>query len=330
MDSLEQHRKWSGEVSNLANAFRKSQILFTAFEAGIFDLLDEASTAKEIAQTLQWSERGISLLLGGLLSLELVTLTGDRYQNTPMASACLKTGGAAYQGNLMYHTMNGREAWAALPERVRTGTCPPTVQQRSGEALKNFILGMRNIAQMSARECMQAVDLSEYRHMLDLAGGPGTYGITFQQQCPQLHVTLFDRPDVITIAEEQVKEAGLCDRFSFIRGDCHVDDLGKGYDLAFLSNIIHSFGDEENARLIQRVYDALEPGGRLIIKDFILDNDRQGPAYGLMFALQMLVHTPAGNTYSFDELQSWTDAAGFKGGESKALTPQTRLWIVQK
>ncbi|NLN93192.1 MAG: methyltransferase domain-containing protein [Candidatus Hydrogenedens sp.] len=330
MDSLEQHRKWSGEISNLANAFRKSQILFTALEAGVFDLLEEACTAKEIAHKLQYSERGISLLLGGLLSLELITLTGDRYQNTPKASACLKSGGDAYQGDILRHTMNGREAWAALPERVRTGTCPPAVRKRSGEALRNFILGMSNIALMSARECLQAVDLSGYRHMLDLAGGPGTYGITFQKQFPALRVTLFDRPDVVSIAKEQVEEAGLSHRFSFISGDCHVDDLGRGYDLAFLSNIIHSFGFDENARLVQRVHDALEPGGRLIIKDFILDNDRQGPAYGLMFALQMLVHTPAGNTYSFDEIQSWTDAAGFKGGESKALTAQTRLWIVQK
>jgi SAM-dependent methyltransferase len=330
MNPIEQHRKWSGDVSQLANAFKKSQILFTAFEAGIFEHLEEPATAGEIAQALGWSERGIALLLGGLLSLNLVSLSGDRYQNAPMASACLKKGGEAYQGDLMQHTMNGREAWAALTERVRTGTCPPTVQQRSGEKLKHFILGMRNIAQMSARECLQAVDFSSCRHMLDLAGGPGTYGITFQQTYPDLHVTLFDRPDVVAIAREQVAEAGLTERFSFIAGDCLSDDLGSGYDLVLLSNITHSFSFEDNAQLIQQVYNAMEVGGRLIIKDFILDNDRQGPAYGLMFALQMLVHTPAGSTYTFDELQRWTDGAGFKAGESKALTPQTRLWIVQK
>jgi hypothetical protein len=81
---------------------------------------------------------------------------------------------------------------------------------------------------------------------------------------------------------------------------------------------------------MRRAYDALVPGGTLIIKDFILDNDRQGPAYGLMFALQMLVHTTAGNTYSFEEIQRWTDAAGFRQGESISLTPQTRLWIARK
>ncbi len=330
MDTLEQHRLWSGEISAIANAFKKSQILFTAFESGIFDLLEHPVSAQEIATALNWSERGTTMLLGGLLSLDLITLSDGKYQNTEASSACLVTGGAAYQGNLMQHTMNGRDAWASLTACIQSGTCQIDVQRRSGEALKSFILGMRNIAQMSARECLAAVDLSGFRHMLDLAGGPGTYGITFQQQFPELHVTLFDRPEVVAIAREQVSEAGLSSRFSFIGGDCICDDLGNGYDLVFLSNIIHSFGTEENAGLMRRAYDALVPGGTLIIKDFILDNDRQGPAYGLMFALQMLVHTTAGNTYSFEEIQRWTDAAGFRQGESISLTPQTRLWIARK
>jgi SAM-dependent methyltransferase len=97
--------------------------------------------------------------------------------------------------------------------------------------------------------------------------------------------------------------------------------LETGYDLVFMSNIIHSFSAEENAALVKRVYDALIPGGVILIKDFIMENDRSGPAFGLIFALHMLVHTPAGGTYTYDEIKGWTDAAGFLPGNSHIIDP---------
>ncbi len=97
-----------------------------------------------------------------------------------------------------------------------------------------------------------------------------------------------------------------------------------------MSNIIHSFSSAENAGIVKKVYDALVPGGALIIKDFILENDRSGPAFSLICALHMLVHTEGGNTYTYDEIGEWTAAAGFEEGAVFSLTPQTRLWMVRK
>jgi len=330
MQDLQQLREWTGKISHIASGYKMSQILYTAFDAGLFDLLDSAKTAAEIASAFQWSERGSRMLLDGLVALELATKTDGAYRNTEAASACLTKTGNAYQGHILQHNHNSWNDWMLLADRVRTGTCEAKGENRTGASLRNFILGMRDIATMSAREALQALDFREYKHILDLACGPATYAITFLQEYPQMKATLFDKPEVIEIAREQVADAGLAERFSYLAGDCITDDLGSGYDLVFMSNIIHSFSNEENAALVKRAYDALIPGGAILIKDFIMDNDRSGPAFGLIFALHMLVHTPAGDTYTYDEIKSWTDRAGFRNGKIVSLTPQTRLWFAQK
>ena len=330
MQDLNRLREWTGVVNNIANGYKKSQILFTALKAGFFDLLITERAGASVAEALGWSERGVVMLLDGLVAMDLLEKRGDIYKNTPLASATLAKDGCAYQGDILSHNLSSWDDWAALEERVRTGTGVPYGERRTGQALRNFILGMSNIARLSAREVLQAVDLSGYRHMLDLAGGPATYPIAFMEACPGLRATLGDRPEVVEIAGEQVAAAGLEGRFDYITGDCLADDIGSGYDLVFVSNLIHSFSDEENASLVKKVYGALEPGGVIIIKDFIVENDRSGPAFSLIFALHMLVHTRGGNTYSFNEVRNWTDSAGFGPGDAIALTPQTRLWIAQK
>lgn len=330
MESIALLRDWTGNINTISNGYKKSQILFTALNAGLFDMLETCKSASDIAHTLNWSERGIAMLLDGLVALELIEKSEGHYKNTPMASACLVTGGIAYQGDILHHNANSWNSWEALPERVRTGTGEPQGENRTGKALRSFILGMNNIAKLSASELMEVADLSRYGSVLDLAGGPATYSIAFLQKYPALKATLFDKPEVIEIAREQVLQAGLDNRFSFLPGDCLTDDLGNGYDLIFMSNIIHSFSNEDNQRLVRRAFEALMPGGTLIIKDFILENDRSGPAFSLIFALHMLVHTPAGNTYTFEEVQSWTDAAGFNPGRALPMTPQTRLWLTDK
>ncbi|MCK5862882.1 MAG: methyltransferase [Candidatus Hydrogenedentes bacterium] len=330
MKDLKQLREWTGKISSIASGYKMSQILYTALNAGVFDLLDVPQPASYIAAKLGWSERGTQMLLDGLLVLELVTKTDDCYKNTEAAAVCLMQTGDAYQGHILRHNQNSCNDWMALPDRIRTGTCGSAGENRSGEVLRDFILGMNDIAKISAYEVLQDIDISSYRHMLDLAGGPATYSIAFLEKNSKLHATLFDKPSVIEIAQEQVNAANLENRFNYIAGDCMNDSLGSGYDLVFMSNIIHSFSAEENKNLVKHAYEALIPGGTILIKDFIMENDRSGPAFGLIFALHMLVLTPAGGTYTYDEIKDWTDTAGFINGTFFSLTPQTRMWIAHK
>lgn len=328
MDDLHAH---TGRISEIANAFRQSQILFTAHDYGVFALLDEARTAADVAAQIGCSVRGTAMLLDGLVALELLEKHGNLYKNAPVASACLVPGKTAYQGPILNHTRRSWDTWSQLSEAVRTGTGVKQGHQKadSGE-LRDFILGMGNIAFLSAPDLLDHIDIAPFRHLLDIGGGPGTYTITFLRANPHLRATLMDLPPVIEIARSQISQAGLDSRVEYIAGDSTKDPLGHGYDLILISNLVHILSAEQNATLVRKCHDALMPGGTLIIKDFLTDPDRSGPAFSLIFALHMLLHTKAGGTYAIDEVRAWTDAAGFEPGDLKSLTPKTRLWIARK
>jgi SAM-dependent methyltransferase len=274
--------------------------------------------------------RAARMLLDGLVALELVEKTDGRYRNGPTASACLVPGRPGYQGFYLRHMRGSMEPWLRLGEAVRHGGAAVERPERPPEQLRNFILAMSELGRLSAQQLADAVDLSPYRHVLDVGGGPGTYSIVFLERHPAMRATVLDRPPVIEIAKEQVAKAGLEGRFAYIPGDMLETDFGTGYDLVLVSNVIHMLGPEANRRLMRRAFDALEPGGRLIVKDFLLDDDRSGPAFSLIFALHMLVNTGEGDTYRTSEVAQWTRDAGFEDAGEVELTPRTKLWLARK
>ena len=144
MQDLQQLREWTGKISTIASGYKLSQLLYTAFEAGVFDILDSPKTVAEIAAALQWSERGVRMLLDGLVALDLVTKTDGAYKNTEAASTCLAKNGDAYQGHILQHSHNSWNDWMLLADRVRTGTCEAKGENRTGTPLRDFILGMRD------------------------------------------------------------------------------------------------------------------------------------------------------------------------------------------
>ena len=320
----------SQRLNEIAGGFQASQLLFVAVRAGVFEKLMEPRTAEQVAAAFGWSPRGTRMLLDGLLALELVEKQDGIYQNAPISTACLVPGAPTDQRHILTHKANGWAGWGLLEEAVRTGTSALGPRDRSQEDLRSFICGMADIARMSARSMLEAVDLAPYRRMLDVGGGPGAYSIAFMEAHSGLEATIFDVPDVIPIAREQVEAAGLRDRVSYREGDLTRDPFESGYDLVLVSNIIHSFSTGENQALIRKCFEALEPGGLLILKDFLLDPGRTGPPFGLIFAVHMLVHTEGGDTYTLDEAAAWTDAAGFQPGRVIELTPHTRLWLARK
>lgn len=328
---------WTARVNALSTGYKQSQILFAAVEAGLFSLLEEERDAEEIAKEVGWHPRGARMLLDGLVALELIekqagTTAGPaRYRNAPIASACLVPGRRGYQGHIIKHQENSWETWGRIEECLRSGTCVDSARrERDSEALRAFILGMSDTARISAEDMLRLLDLSNYERLLDVGGGPATYSIAFLETYPTMRATLFDLPDVVEIAQEEVALAGLTGRFSFVCGDFLTDDLGHGYDLVLVSNIIHSLSPNENRTLLKKCCDAMVSGGLLIVKDFLTDPERTGPPFALLFALQMLLHTPAGDTYSTAQVEAWTREAGFSQGGLIDLTPHSRLWLADK
>lgn len=318
-------------LDDLMAGYQRAQILMTALGAGVFEQLEVAANAETVGEACGWDPKGARMLLDGLVALELVEKTDGGYRNRAGASACLVPGAPLDQTHILLHKSHGWNTWARLEEAVRTGTgIPRERKKRPPEELRAFILGMDDIGRQSAQSILGAVDLSGHRHILDIGAGPGTYSIAFLNAHAGMRATLFDVPDVIPIAKEQVEKAGLTDRTEFIAGDFTETSIGAGYDLILVSNIIHSYAPDTNRELVRQCHEALDPGGRLIIKDFLVDPGRSGPAFSLIFALHMLLHTESGDTYSQEDVAQWTTEAGFGPGELVDLTPQTRLWLARK
>lgn len=324
-------RELVNRLNLLCRGYQHAQILFTALKAGVFQHLDTPRTAAEVAAAIGWDPRGVRMLLDGLVALELVASEHGRYRNLPIATQCLVPGAPADQTHILEHSANAYETWGKLARAVRTGEAVLRERpDRSPEELRAFILGMADLARQAAPVLLESVDLSQARHLLDVGAGPGAYSIAFLRAHPQLRATLFDFPQVVAIAREQIEAAGLTDRARFLEGDLTRDDFGGCYDVVYVSNIIHSFGPEANQALIRKCYAALDPGGMLVIKDFLVDAGRTGPPFSLVFALNMLVHTGEGDTYTCDEVSTWTNAAGFKPGRFVDLGYASRLWIAEK
>ena len=328
---MENFEEMVRRLDGLATGYTHSQILFTAVRAGVFDFLQEPRTAQDVARAFGWSVRGARMLLDGLVALELVAKEAGWYENRLIANTCLVAESEGYQGNIISHKANGWAAWAQLPAAVKSGQAPASIQEEdTAEERRAYILGMDDLGRHSARDIAKRVDLSPYKRFLDAGGGPGSYSIAFLQRHPEMTAALLDRPDVLPIAREQAAKAGVEDRITFVEGDLVADDLGGPFDLILLSNVVHIFGPEANENLTARCAKALASGGLLIIKDFITDDDRTGPPFSLLFALQMLLHTEAGDTYTESDVRSWTRQAGLRDGGLIELTPQSRLWLAHK
>jgi predicted O-methyltransferase YrrM len=182
-----------------------------------------------------------------------------------------------------------------------------------------------------AQAIAQLVKPNGAKRLLDLGGGSGAYSIAFAKAAPGLRAEIVDAPEVLALTEDYVRKAGLADRISTRPGDMLSLPLAAGkYDLVLLSAICHMFSPEENQKLLQRVHAALAPQGRLVISDFILDAGKTTPRFGALFALNMLVATKGGSSYSEPEYAAWLKAAGFSRTKHTPMPGPASLMIGEK
>jgi len=184
------------------------------------------------------------------------------------------------------------------------------VGAREDAWLRAFIAAMHWRACQHAPGVVASLDLTAVSRVLDVGGGSGAYAMEFVRVKPGISATVFDLPNVLPLTAEYVRQAGLQDRVTFVAGDYDKNDLGRGFDLVFLSAIIHSNSPRGNRDLIRKGAAALNPSGQLVVQDFIVDEERAGPPFGVLFALNMLVGTEAGDTYTESEVRRWMLEAG--------------------
>jgi len=300
-------------IREFASSFQKSRILLSGFELDLFTNIGESGiTGKEMADRLRLDLHACERLMNALASLGFLEKQGQLFFNTPESFYFMSKKSPNYLGGLM-HTNHLWNTWSHLTEVVKTGASahPDEINARGEEWLFSFISAMHDRAVKQAPPQLAILDLSAVHSVLDIGGGSGAYSMEFVRLRSDLEATVFDLPNVVPITKKFIEKEGFHGRIKTHTGDYTKDQLPAGFDLAFLSAIIHSNSLEVNADLIRKCFGALNPGGRIVIQDWIMNNERTQPTAGAIFAINMLVGTEAGDCFTEAEVSQMMTAAGF-------------------
>jgi len=301
-------------IREFAASFQKSRILLSGFELDIFTNIDDpGSTSYQIANKLHLDEHACERLLNALVSLGFLTKQNNLYFNTADSFTFLSKKSLEYIGGLM-HTNHLWNTWSNLTQVVKTGKSAHSteINERGEEWLFPFINAMHDRAKKQAPQQLAKIDLSEIRSVLDIGGGSGAYSMEFVTRKSGIEATVFDLPNVVPITQKFIDKEGFSGKIKTHSGDYTTDDLPKGFDLVFLSAIIHSNPLPVNQDLIRKCFDALNKNGKIVIQDWIMNNDRTQPASGAVFAINMLVGTEAGDCFTEQEVTEMLTTAGFE------------------
>ncbi len=312
------------DFMELVRGFQASRILLTAIELDVFSVIAKcgaAATAVAAAKELETDPRSTEVLLNALVALGVLTKKDGNFANAPLADRYLAEGSRNDARYALKHNLSLWTTWSTLTERVKTGyvTAWRDMSSRNEDWTVPFIAAMHKNAAVRAPIIVRAIGVEGVSKVLDVGGGSGAYSIAFAQANPKLCAEIFDLATVIPIAAKHVADAGLSDRVTVRVGDLRRDALGSGYDLILLSAICHMLGPDENLDLLRRARAALAPGGRIAIQDHVMSEDGTAPRAGAFFAINMLVGTRNGSTFSKSQYQEWLVSAGLRDVQHIAL-----------
>lgn len=301
------------EIRAMVTAFQRSRIILTAFELDIFTFLGENSySAAAVAEALHLNEGATERLLNVLVALELLQKNNEKYSNTNDSLKFFSKNSPAYLAGLM-HSNHLWDTWSHLTNVVKTGkTAHDTeINDRGNEWLDAFIHAMHDRGKKQAPTQIAKIDLTNVNSVLDVGGGSGCFSMAFLNRKPELRAAVFDLPNVVPISKKIVETEGFAGRIEHFEGDYTTDELPTGFDLVFLSAIIHSNSYATNQELVRKCFHSLNPGGRLIIQDWIMNDTKTEPVQGAIFSINMLVGVDGGDCYAEKEVKTWMSNSGF-------------------
>ncbi len=309
-------------------AFRLPGVLASALDLDVFTLMGTKSwTPKALAGALKADERAVEILLRNLDTVGLVRKRGAAYGVGVLGRTCLNRHSPDYQGaylNLLTHQW---EHWAGLTKSIRTGK--PVEKNGSDDpaSRRSFTWAMHQRSLKAAKEVAAQLNLKNVKSLLDVGGGPGTYALEFLRKHSRLRAGVWDREAALEVARQIAKPLRHGRRLSCYPGDLFDSPVPGTFDVMWVSNVMHMFSPADNQTLFRKFKRALNPGGRLLIQDtFLMDK----PGFDVMetnlFAVTMLLYTPAGNTYCAREVQQWLKTCGFQRARCLQLKKGTGDW----
>jgi ubiquinone/menaquinone biosynthesis C-methylase UbiE len=314
------------------NAYQRTEALKAAIQLETFTAIGEGNaTAAAIAARCGTSERGMRILCDFLCMIGLITKEEQDYALTPDSAVFLDKRSPAYLGGATEFLLSPPllEGFSDFTGAVRKGgTIVPddgTIAPENPVWVK-FARAMAPMMAMPAQVMAKLVDPEGKQPLkvLDIAAGHGLFGQAFAQNNPQAQVVALDWPKVLEVAKENARRTGVEDRFSTLEGSAFSVDFGVGYDLVLLTNFLHHFDPETCESLLRKVHGALSPSGRAITLEFVPNDDRVSPPGAASFSVIMLASTPAGDAYTFKDLERMFAAAGFNRSEIQPLLPSVQ------
>jgi SAM-dependent methyltransferase len=319
------------------NAHQRTEAIKAAIELNLFTAIAAGNTsAKEIAQACDASERGTRILCDFLVIIGFLTKQDGRYGLTPDSAMFLDKNSPAYMGSVIEFLLSPMltDNFKNLTATVKKGGCiadQSTVSPENPVWVK-FARAMAPMMAMPAQLLAGLTDPSANQKLkiLDIAAGHGLYGLAFAKRNPQVEVFAVDWSNVLTVARENAAAAGVSDRYHTLPGSAFDVDYGTGYDIVLLTNFLHHFDPPTNEALLRKVHAALADGGRAVTLEFVPNPDRVSPPQAAAFSLMMLGGTPGGDAYTYAELESMFGNAGFTGSEWHELPPTIQRVVISR
>ncbi|HEY0726087.1 MAG TPA: class I SAM-dependent methyltransferase [Pyrinomonadaceae bacterium] len=320
------------------NAHQRTEALKAAIELEVFTAIGEGNaTVAEIAKRCETSEKGMRVLCDYLTIMEMLTKQNERYALTLDSSVFLDKRSPAYIGGATEFLCSPMltEGFKHMTEAVRKGGTAIDGEGTIGPdhpIWVNFARGMAGMMGMPAQLMAKLVDpkADQKLKILDIAAGHGLFGIAFATNNPQAEITALDWKAVLEVAKENAAKAGVADRYSTIEGSAFDVDFGSGYDLVLLTNFLHHFDPPTCETLLRKVHAALADGGRAVTLEFVPNDDRVTPPDAAGFSLVMLAGTPAGDAYTFAELERMCGNAGFSRSTMHPLPPTIQQVVISE
>jgi SAM-dependent methyltransferase len=301
-------------LQNIAMGYQESAALMSCVELGLFTAVSKgAGTDGELATALDLSALNAERLATVAMAMGMLERESERYRNAPDVERFLVKGERGYAGPWMLFTKPLWVKFGALSDHLRNKdvTILGEYDGLTIEAAREMHEGTYSIGMGAGRRFVRQVDLSKRAKILDLGGGSGAYSINAAQTHPHINAVVFDLPAVAVVAREFIAENGVADRVSAVGGDFTKDELPTGCDVAIMASNLPIYNREIIAKVVQRAFDALIPGGEMHLIGETLDDDRSGPIGPALWGLAQAINASTGLAHTDADCRNYFEQAGF-------------------
>ena len=319
-------------LDGMIKGCEKSRIMFTALDLGVFDLLDESMTVEDISSKIQTGIQLTGKVLNALVAMQFLNKDEGKYSNTELASTFLVKSSPFYQGQILRLSGDMSHDWSILSS-VLKGDVPEENDKNFEDVFDpNFIHAMaqgsmRGSLHRTVNEVSALTEFNKAKKLLDLGGGHGLYSIAFTQNNPDLNATVFDLPHVTSVTKEYIERYDMNERVNVTGGDFFENEIGNGYDIIFASDVLYR-KPEALLGVFNKLYGALKNDGSVMLKHWILNEDRTAPLTSVLFDLMLSLRGDWHHIYTENEYTELLQKAGFSDVRTLDISSQTNPSVI--